>query len=359
MQTQTIESVMPTDYSTEIFEASGIKFDEAIATDLWQKIMDHKWVLSEKLGRDVGFRAACIDFLDNFVAGQDLRLGRQADLLGEMGAQYIDRDIWKTISDSQPPKQLVQKRIIRPLQEEGLSKKHGVVIPKAIVFFGPPGTGKTHFVKAMAGFLGWWFIEIAPSMLMAEGVDRIGANLRATMEKARRLEEAVIFIDEFEELAASRDEADRIDRSITNEFLKQVPLLKSQGNKVLLVCATNYVRQLDAALLRPGRFDCIIPVGVLDDDGRRTILQHHNARINVGDIDLDCIVKQTRHYTPADLEHLYQLIAQYAFDREYETGKDFVVTTECILEKITLVRPSLTDEVMTQFQEDVVTYSRY
>jgi hypothetical protein len=165
--------------------------------------------------------------------------------------------------------------------------------------------------------------------------------------------------DEFEELAASRDEAERIDRSITNEFLKQVPLLKNQANKVLLVCATNYVRQLDAALLRPGRFDCIIPVGFLDDDGRRTILQYHNARINVGDIDLDLIVKNTRHFTPADLEHLYQLIAQYVFDREYETGKDFAVTTECIMEKIGLVRPSLTDEVMPQFQEDVLTYSRY
>lgn len=359
MQTQTISAVETTDYSAAIFDASGIKFDEAISADLWQKVMDHKWILSEKLGRDVGFRAACIDYLDNFEVGKDLRLGRQADLLGEMGAQYIDRDIWDTISDSQPPKQLVQKRIIRPLTEATLSRKHGVVIPKAIVFFGPPGTGKTHFVKAMAGVLGWWFIEIAPSMLMAEGVDRIGANLRATMEKARRLEEAVIFIDEFEELAASRDAADRIDRSITNEFLKQVPLLKNQANKVLLVCATNYVRQLDSALLRPGRFDCIIPVGFLDDDGRRTILQYHNARINVGDIDLDHIVKKTRHYTPADLEHLYQLIAQYAFDREYETGKDFLVTTDCILEKIDLVRPSLTDEVMTEFQEDVQTYSRY
>lgn len=359
MQAQMLDTAVPTDYSAEIFDASGIRFDDAIAADLWQKVMDHKWILSEKLGRDVGFRAACIDFLDNFEAGQDLRLGRQADLLGEMGAQYIDRDIWNTISDSQPPKQLVQKRIIRPLTEEDLSRKHGVVIPKALVFFGPPGTGKTHFVKAMAGFLGWWFIEIAPSMLMAEGVDKIGANLRATMEKARRLEEAVIFIDEFEELAASRDEADRIDRSITNEFLKQVPLLKNQANKVLLVCATNYVRQLDAALLRPGRFDCIIPVGFLDDDGRRTILQHHNARINVGDIDLERIVRETRYFTPADLGHLYQRIAQYAFDREYETGKNFVVTTDCILEKIGLIRPSLTDEAMTRFQEDVETYSRY
>ncbi len=107
------------------------------------------------------------------------------------------------------------------------------------------------------------------------------------MEKARNLEEAVIFIDEFEEIASSRDIGSRVDKSITNEFLKQVPLLKNQGNKVLLVCATNYIRQLDTALLRPGRFDCIIPVGGLDEDGRRTILEHYLSKLHTEDIDLN------------------------------------------------------------------------
>ncbi len=74
------------------------------------------------------------------------------------------------------------------------------------------------------------------------------------MEKARNLDEAVIFIDEFEEIAGSREQASRVDKSITNEFLKQVPLLKRRDAKILLVCATNYIRELDAALLRPGRF---------------------------------------------------------------------------------------------------------
>jgi len=135
--------------------------------------------------------------------------------------------------------------------------------PKTIIFFGPPGTGKTHFVKAIAGVLSWWYIEIAPSMLMEDGTEKLGANLRRIMEKARQLQDAVIFIDEFEELAGRRDKADRLEKSITNEFLKQVPLVKNESNRVLLVCATNYIRQLDAALLRPGRFDCIIPVEAL------------------------------------------------------------------------------------------------
>ena len=67
-------------------------------------------------------------------------------------------------------------------------------------------------------------------------MEKIGLNLRMVMEKGRSLDEAILFIDEFEEIAASRDNADRIDKSITNEFLKQVPLLKNQGNKILFVC---------------------------------------------------------------------------------------------------------------------------
>jgi SpoVK/Ycf46/Vps4 family AAA+-type ATPase len=195
-------------------------------------------------------------------------------------------------------------------------------------------------------------------MLMTDGVDKIGAHLRAVMEKARDLEEVVIFIDEFEELAGSRDSANRVDRSITNEFLKQVPLLKSLTNKVLLVCATNYIRQLDAALLRPGRFDCIIPVGTLDGDGRRTILEYFLARMNAGEIDLERIVSLTAKFTPADMEYLFQKVAQHAFEREFESGKDFPVTTEVIAQAISTLRPSLTDEMIEEFKEDIATYSR-
>jgi transitional endoplasmic reticulum ATPase len=312
------ETPAPEECASAIFEISGIKFDPDIAADIWPKILQHKWLMSEKLGRDVGLRTACIDFLENTdQALKEYMDYKRKDILTEMGARTIGREVWETISDSQPPKQLVQRRIILPLTEESLSRKHGVIPPKTIIFFGPPGTGKTHFVKAIAGVLSWWYIEILPSMLMVDGVERIGVNLHNVMEKARNLEEAVIFIDEFEEIASNRDMATRVDKSITNEFLKQVPLLKNQGNKVLLVCATNYIRQLDAALLRPGRFDCIIPVGGLDEDGRRTILEHYLSKLHTQDIDLNLIVKMTSRFTPADIEYLFQQVAQFAFEQEY------------------------------------------
>jgi transitional endoplasmic reticulum ATPase len=355
-----IEAPTPEVCATQIFEFSGTNLEPEAAAELWPRIVQHKWLMSEKLGRDVGLKVACIDFMDHMdQADKEYLAYKRQDVLDEMGAQSISRDRWETISESQPPKQIVQRKIILPLTESELSHKHGVVPPKAIIFFGPPGTGKTHFAKAIAGALSWWFIEIAPSMLLADGPAKMGANLRAIMEKARTLNDAVIFIDEFEELAGRRDDANRLDKSITNEFLKQVPLLKSQGNQILLVCATNYIRQLDDALLRPGRFDCIIPVGGLNEDERASILKYYLAKVNAGDVDLHLIIKMTTRFTPADMEYLFQQVAQYAFEQELTTRQDFRVSTATILEIIPKIRPTLTEDIITEFEKDSLTYARF
>jgi SpoVK/Ycf46/Vps4 family AAA+-type ATPase len=353
------EDFSPEDCASKIFEMAGTKFEPETASDLLQKILQHKWLLSEKLGRDVGFRTACIDFLENMEQAVDEYLSYQRrDILNEMGAQTFGREIWETISDSQPPKQLVKRRIILPLTMEDLSRKHGVSPPKTIIFFGPPGTGKTHFVKAIAGVLSWWYIEIAPSMLMADGSEKLGANLRRTMEKARQLQDAVIFIDEFEELAPRRDNGDRVDKSITNEFLKQVPLFKNETNRSLLICATNYIRHLDAALLRPGRFDCIIPVGGLNADERRTILDFYLSPLNTGPIDRERLVRDTTRFTPADIQYLFEQVAQCAFEHEISKKEDCKVTTEGILQIMQKMRPSLTDEIVEEFEKDSLAYAR-
>ncbi|MCK4604624.1 MAG: ATP-binding protein, partial [Deltaproteobacteria bacterium] len=155
------------------------------------------------------------------------------------------------------------------------------------------------------------------------------------------------------------DHASRIDKSITNEFLKQVPLVKRQERKNLLVCATNYIRQLDAALLRPGRFDCIIPVGGLDDQGRRTIFEHYLRDTNRGDVDVDKIISMIALFTPADIEYLCQKVRQLAFEREYVKGEDYRVTTETFVEMIPNVPPTLTNEIIEDFKQDCANYTRY
>lgn len=355
----TLATPLPEICASTIFEASGMKLDPGIAAELWSKIMRHKWLMSEKLRRDIGFRTACIDFLENMdLALKEYLEYKRRDVLNEMGAKTVGRDMWDTISDSQPPKQLVNRKIILPLKEESLSKKHGVRSPNTIMFFGPPGTGKTHFVKAIAGVLSWWYVEILPSMLTIDGAERMGINLHTVLEKARTLEDAVVFIDEFDEIAASRNTAARIDKGITNTFLKQVPLFKQEGKNILLVCATNFIRHLDPALLRPGRFDCIIPVGGLDEDSRKTILEYYLGKLNAGEIDKDLVVKMTSRFTPADIEYLFQTVAHYSFEQEYVNRRDYKVTTDTFIQILPRMRPSLTEEIIDDFKKDSITYSR-
>jgi transitional endoplasmic reticulum ATPase len=359
MQTES-NAFLPEDHQVLIFEYSGHKVEPALAEDLWSKILEHKWVLSEKLGRDVGVKTACVDFVENIEPQQgNLHDPQRIQLLKRLGAQMVERSAWDTISESQPPKQIVEKRIVLPLTRAELALKHAVSPPRTIIFFGPPGTGKTHFARAIAGRLQWWYIEVSPSDLMVDGEDRLGANLKKLMERARNLDEVVLFIDEFEEIAGSRDHATRLDKSITNELLKQVPLLRRVQKRNLLVCATNYIRQLDPALLRPGRFDCVMPVGELDRQSRRMIFQHHLTKINRGDVDENRIVSELSFFTPADIEYLFQKVSQFAFEKECINGKDYRITTETFLELIPEVPPTLTEETIRELEEDSAQYTRY
>ena len=144
------ETPLPQVCAARILEISGTQHAPDEAAVLWPKILQHKWLMSEKHGRDVGLRAACIDFDEHMdQATREYTDYRRKDVLNDLGAQAFKREIWDTISDSPPPKQLVRRRIILPLTERDLSVKHGVIAPKTIIFFGPLGTGKTHFVKAI------------------------------------------------------------------------------------------------------------------------------------------------------------------------------------------------------------------
>lgn len=354
-----MESLPNIDCALKIYEMTGEKYTQDVAADLWRKILDHKWLLSEKLGRDVGLRTACIDYLENIeTAHKELAEYQRRKILKELGGVPVPEDAWNHIADMQEPKSLIEKKIILPLVEAKLAEKHKVRPPKTIIFFGPPGTGKTHFVKAIAAHLKWCFVEIVPSLLLDDGPEKCAMNLRNIMEKTCRVGEAVIFIDEFEELAASRDNASRTDKSITNEFLKQIPLVREKEG-ILLICATNYIRELDAALLRPGRFDLIIPIGLLDEMARKKIFERYVDEMNKGAVDTHRLARLTNMCTPADIEYVCQKVAQKAFEQELLNGKDYRVETHDFLEIIKDIKPTLNKSIIADFKEDVEKYSRW
>ena len=277
--------------------------------------------------------------------------------LAELNGRMIEPTLWDSLGGMDDVKEIIERRVILPLAESDLADRHGVTPPKAIVLFGPPGTGKTTFAKGIASRLGWPFVEIEPGELAGEGADRQAKALADAFTRIRELATAVIFVDEVEDIASVRHEERRINPSITNEFMKQIPRMREVPHH-LLVCATNWVSRLDNAFLRPGRFDFILPVGPPDSAARAGIWQRYIDEITDEEVDVQQIVGATEFFTAADIEFAARKAAQRAFEREHFDGVKQRAGTEDFLEAVRDTRPTLTAELIGQFEADKRDFAR-
>jgi transitional endoplasmic reticulum ATPase len=279
--------------------------------------------------------------------------------LEELGAHLIHPGLWEELRGLDEAKQIIERRVILPLAEPGLAARHAVAPPKAIVLFGPPGTGKTTFAKGIASRLAWPFVEIEASEIAGEGPEREAKLLAESFARARSdLATAVVFVDEVEDLAAARTEQRKVSPSVTNEFLKQIPRMRELPEH-LLVCATNWVSRLDSAFVRPGRFDYVLPVGPPDAEARRAIWSRYVEEITDIDFQLDALVAGSELFTPADIEFAARKAAQHAFEREHFEGATHRATENDFLTAIGSTRPSLTEEILRAFEQDVEQFARY
>lgn len=278
--------------------------------------------------------------------------------LGEAGAEMVDPGLWERLKGMEEPKQIIERTVILPLAEPALAARHSVSPPKAIMVFGPPGTGKTSFVKALASRLGWPFVEIQPADLAGEGSERQAKLLAQSFDCALKLASAVVFVDEVEDLASIRHEQRKVRPSVTNEFLKQVPRMR-EADSHLLVCATNYVSQLDPAFLRPGRFSYVLPIGPPDAEARGAIWENFVSDITDEDVDMGALVKATELFTPADIEFAARQAAQRAFEREHFQGMGSRATTQDFLAAVSGTKPSLSEDMVDAFQRDARRFTRY
>jgi transitional endoplasmic reticulum ATPase len=279
-------------------------------------------------------------------------------IVDQYGGEMLSEDLWDRVAGMTNEKQIIESRVVAPLADPEMAERVGVRAPATVMLFGPPGTGKTTFAKAVAGRLGWPFIELLPSKLES-GDESMSAELRAAITDLLTLDRVVVFIDEFDEIASAR-ERNPATKGVVNELLKLIPSFRSTPGH-LLICATNFVGDIDSAVLRPGRFDLAIPIGPPDLDARYSLWQACLAPIDHQPDDdgaVAALAERTSGFTPGDIELAAQRAAAAAFDRIRAGKEPAFVTTGDLDAAVERTTPSVPVDLQRRFAQDVESFAR-
>lgn len=276
-------------------------------------------------------------------------------IVDQYGGEILSAELWDRVAGMFEEKKIIDGRVVAPLADPSTASKVGVKAPATVLLFGPPGTGKTTFAKAIAGRLGWPFIELLPSKLES-GAESMSAELRSAMTELLQLDHAVVFIDEFDEIASAREHQPAT-KGVVNELLKMIPAYRSAPGH-LLVCATNFVGDIDSAVLRPGRFDLVIPIGPPDLSARRSLWEAALAHLDQRGADIEKLAKITDGYTPGDIELAAQRAAAVAFDRIREGVEPAYISSEDLDAAVARTKASVSTDICERFAEEVERFAR-
>ncbi|MEY4819506.1 MAG: ATP-dependent protease FtsH [Actinomycetota bacterium] len=229
------------------------------------------------------------------------------------------------------------KEVVDFLRMPERFKEIGARVPKGILLVGPPGTGKTLFARAVAGEAGVGFLSVTGSDFMEMFVGVGASRVRDLFQQAAKMGRAIIFIDEIDSIGRKRGAGlggghDEREQTL-NQLLAEMDGFEATEG-IVVMAATNRPDILDAALLRPGRFDRQIVVPLPESDERLAILKVHSQGKRMGsDIDLDTMAKATPGMSGADLANLVNEAALFAVRRgsthieriDFENARDRVV----------------------------------
>lgn len=262
------------------------------------------------------------------------RAQSQQFLFGRSRAKLLDKEkskvSFKDVAGCDEAKEEVSE-VVDFLREPKRFSEIGGRIPKGVLLVGPPGTGKTLLARAVAGEADVPFFSISGSDFVELYVGVGASRVRDTFEQARKNAPCIIFIDEIDAVGRQRGSGlgggnDEREQTLNSLLVEMDGFAPQEG--VIVIAATNRADVLDAALLRPGRFDRQVYVDLPDLKGREAILQVHAKKFKISEkVDLAYVAKTTTGFAGADLANLLNEAALVAV-RAKKTEIDMVSVEE-------------------------------
>ncbi|MDD4878439.1 MAG: AAA family ATPase [Candidatus Nanoarchaeia archaeon] len=240
---------------------------------------------------------------------------------------------WADIGGLEDEIQEIKEAVELPLLRPDIFKTVGIEPPKGVLLHGPPGCGKTLLAKALANATNASFIELIGSELVQKYIGDGAKLVKEIFMLAKEKAPSIIFIDELDAIASERvDVGTSAEREVQRTFMQLLAEIDGFKNleNVKIIAATNRFDILDPALIRPGRLDRLIEIGLPNAAARENILKIHTAGMSLRKVDIKELVKKTDGFSGADLRLVCTEAGYFGIraNRASITQKDFEQAVE-------------------------------
>lgn len=281
------------------------------------------------------------------------------DESGADASDWIVRDVptigFDDIAGLEDVKQEIRLKMIYPFSHPELAQRYGINVGGGILLYGPPGTGKTMIAKAIAKEIAATFFLVSPAQIMSKWVGEAEQNIKKLFEAAKAENKAVIFLDETDALVPKRaSDSSTVMQRVVPQILQELEGFDRGSQRALLfVGATNRPWMLDEAMLRPGRLDALVYVGLPDAPARFKLLEiHFSERPMADDLDFGVICDRLNGYSGADIKNIAHEAAQRPFLEAVGGAEPRMITQADVLAVIGENPPSV-------HQSDLLRYEKF
>ena len=239
-------------------------------------------------------------------------------------------------------KELINQMVVYPFKYKEIYKAFNRDSGGGILLYGAPGTGKTMIAKAIANEIDAEFYSIKCSDIASKWYGESARNIKELFDKARSHERSIIFFDEFDSLGSNRDHGNSNSvNMVVSELLSQIDGFESKKNTVLLIASTNKPWNIDSALLRSGRFNKKIYIGLPDKTSRINLLIHELKDSPLSKVDLESISEKTEGYSSADIVELCNETKDIAIKRSIQMNQISPINQKDLIKALSMVSSTI------------------